>query len=68
MNEINNVVVGRRVKIVPDVIGERIITSDLGRYILLEWSYVIELDRRLALLEAEKGKEGETSSDVGEGD
>ena len=47
MNEINNVVAGRRVKVVPDVIGERIITSDLGRYILLEWSYVIELDRRL---------------------
>ncbi len=68
MNEINNVVAGRRVKVVPDVIGERIITSDLGRYILLEWSYVIELDRRLRLLEAEKGKEGETSSDVGEGD
>lgn len=68
MNEINNVVAGRRVKVVPDVIGERIITSDLGRYILLEWSYVIELDRRLRLLEAEKGKKGETSSDVGEGD
>ena len=70
MSELNKdgITIGRRVKLIPDIIGERIITSDLGRYILLDYSYVLDLERRLGLLEAEKGKEGESSSDVGEGD
>lgn len=60
--------IGRRIKVVPDIGGEIMITSNLGKYILLEWSYVLDLERRLMLLEAEKSKEGETSSNVGEGD
>lgn len=71
MSEINKdgVIIGRRVKLIPDVNGgEKVIRSDMGRFILLDWLYVLDLERRLRLLEAEKGKEGETSSDVGEGD
>ena len=53
----------------------RIEPTCLGRYIILEvdfvQSFVTRLDNlehRIMLLEAEKSKEGETSSDVGEGD